>query len=49
MQDLKRNDINELIHKTETDSQTWRPNLMDASGEGWRKEIVKEFGIHCYI
>ena len=49
MQDLKRNDINELIHKTETDSQTWRPNLMVASGEGWRKEIVKEFGIHCCI
>ena len=48
MRDLKRNYINELIHKTETDSQIWRPNLMVASGEGRRKEIVTEFGIHLY-
>ena len=27
MQNLKRNDTNELIYKTETDSQTYRMNL----------------------
>ena len=32
MQNLKKNDTNELIYKTETDSQTQRMNLQ---GEGW--------------
>ena len=31
--DLKRNDTNELIHKTETDSQTLRMNLVTKGEE----------------
>ena len=27
MQNLKENDTNELVYKTEADSQTWRTNL----------------------
>ena len=32
MQNLKKNDANELIYKTETDSQTYRTNLQLAGG-----------------
>ena len=33
---LKRNDTNELIYKTETDSQTWGMNLwLPGTGEKW--------------
>ena len=34
VQDLKRNDTNELIYKTESDSQTWRMNLTDTRVKG---------------
>ena len=37
MQNLKRNDTNELIYKAETDSQ--RMNLTVAKGEGWGRDI----------
>ena len=38
MWNLKRNDTNELIYKTETDSQTWRMNLWLLEAEdGWGK------------
>ena len=33
MQNLK-NDTNELIYKTETDSQTWKTNLQLPKGKG---------------
>ena len=47
VQDLKRNDTNELIYKTESDSQTWRMNLQIP---GWRagEGIVREFGISMH-
>ena len=48
MQNLKRNDTNECIYKTETDSQTYRMNLWLPVGEGWRERIIKEFGIDMY-
>ena len=35
----KKNDTNELIYKTETDSQTYRTNLQLLGG--WREGIVK--------
>ena len=34
MQNLKRNDTNELIYKIERDSQTERTNLWLPAGEG---------------
>ena len=34
VQNLKRNDTNELIYKTETDSQTQRMNLWLPGGKG---------------
>ena len=37
MKNLKRNDTNELIYKTETDSQTKRMNLWLPGGKGGRK------------
>ena len=45
MQNLKRNDKNELIYKTERDSQTYRINLC-LLGEGWRRD--REFGMDMY-
>ena len=38
MWNLKRKDTNELIYKTETDSQTQRRNLWLPGGEGWGGE-----------
>ena len=34
MRNLKNNDINELIYKTETDSQTQKTNLPKGKGGG---------------
>jgi len=49
VRDWKRNDTNELIYKTETDSQTWRMNLQIP---GWRVgEGIGSLGSacpHCY-
>ena len=42
----KKNDTNELIYKTETDSQTYRTNLQLLGG--WREGIVREFGMDTY-
>ena len=47
MQNLERNDINELICKTETDSETQRMNLW-LLREGLGEEIVREFGVGMY-
>ena len=44
---LKKNDTNELIYKTEIDSQTWKTNLWLPTGKGERinkKENEKEMG-----
>ena len=43
MRNLKRNDTNELIYLTETDSQTY-----SCPGEGWGTGIVTEFGMEMY-
>ena len=50
MKNLKRNDTNELIYETKTDSQTQRMNLWLAAGEEWGEEIWN-LGLtctHCY-
>ena len=44
MWNLKINDINELIYKTEMYSQTQRTTY-GYWGEGWGGGIVREFGI----
>ena len=41
MQNLKRNDTDELIYET----QTQRMNLRLSVREDWEEEIVREFGI----
>ena len=48
MQNLKRNDTNECIYKTETDSQTLENELMVTRGKGGMERIVREFGIDMY-
>ena len=45
----KRNDANELIYKTETDSQTSRTNLLVTTEGGWGEGVVREFEIDMYI
>ena len=48
MWDLK-NDTNELIYKTETDSQTSRMNLWLPEGKGWGGGGIHwEFGINIH-
>ena len=42
MQNLKRNDTNELIYRTETDSEAWRTNLQFL---GRMKGRDREFGM----
>ena len=44
---ILKKDTNELIYKTETDSQTYRMSLW-LPGEGLGKGIVREFGIDMY-
>ena len=39
MQNLKTNDTNELIYKTETDSKIYRTNLKLSRGKVGRKDI----------
>ena len=48
MQNLKKKVTNELIYKTETDSQTSRTNLWLPGGGRWRGGIDWEFGIDMY-
>ena len=43
----KKNDTNELIYKTETDSQI-ENTLMVIKGERWQRRINWEFGIDIY-
>ena len=43
----KKNDTNELIYKTETDSQIQRTNLWLPGGRGGGG-ILREFGIDMY-
>ena len=43
MWNLKRNDTNELIYKTET--HRLREQIYDFWGDGWGEGIVREFGI----
>ena len=45
MQNLQRNHTNELIYKTETDSQTQRMNLW-LPGERMGEGMVRKFGIN---
>ena len=47
MWNLKRNDTNEFIYKTETDSQTLRMSLWLLE-EGWGEGTVREFGMDMY-
>ena len=47
IQDIKRSDTNELIYKTETDSDLEK-ELLVTSREGWRGGIVRAFGIDMY-
>ena len=37
---LKRHDTNELVYKTETDSQIQRMNLRLPGGKGWGEDIL---------
>ena len=46
MWNLQRNDTNELIYKTETNSQTWRKNLGFPKGKNGGEGIVREFRIN---
>ena len=50
MQNLKKNDTNELIYKTERGPQTWRMDLWLLGGRrgGGGAEIDWEFGIDMY-
>ena len=51
MKNLKRNDTNELIYKTETDSQIQKINLWLPGvrmGEGWLGSLGST-GTHCCI
>ena len=47
MWNLKRNDTNEFIYNTETDSQTWRMSSW-LLGEGWEEGTVREFMMDMY-
>ena len=47
MWNLKRNDTNEFIYKTETDSQTWRMSSW-LLGEVWEEGTVREFMMDMY-
>ena len=47
MWDLKNNP-NESIYKTETDSQTWKINLWLPKGKGGWGGINEELGINIY-
>ena len=44
---IQKNDANELIYKTETDSQTWKTNWWIPRGTGWGG-INEEYGINRY-
>ena len=53
-----KNDTNELIYKTETDSQIYKTNLLGAKGEKKEVGIIRNLGltdnilssdIYCYI
>ena len=46
MWNLKRNDTDERIYKTEMDSQTYRMILRLPAGEGWR-ERIGSLGLTC--
>ena len=48
MRNLKKNDTNELIYKTETDSQTYRTNLWLPGGKRGGEGTDWEFGIDMY-
>ena len=43
-----KNDMNELIYKTETDSQTQETNVWLPKGKGSRGGINQEVGINIY-
>ena len=45
MQNGRRNDTNEVICKTETQSQTEENETLVARGEAWEAGIVREFGM----
>ena len=45
--ELNKNDTNELIYKTETDTQISKTNY-GYQGETWRAGINWEFGINIY-
>ena len=44
-----KNDTNELIYKTETDSETQKTNLWLPKGKGWGQTRSMELtDVHCY-
>ena len=45
MQNLKRNNINKLIYKTETDSETQRMNLWLPGGKGAGEKQLESLGL----
>ena len=47
LQNLKRNDTNELIYNKETDSQTQRMNLWLPGGKGGGKGQLGSLGLTC--
>ena len=48
MRNLKKNDTNELIYKTETDSQALRMNLWLPGGKGQRRDRCGGWDWHVY-
>ena len=45
---ILKNNTNELIYKTETDSQRWKTNLWLPKGKGGEGWINEEYGINRY-
>ena len=48
MWNLERNDSNELIYKTEIDSQTENEFMVTTRGYEWGEGIIREFGVNMY-
>ena len=48
MRNLERNDTNELIYKTEIDSQTENEFMVTTRGYEWGEGIIREFGVNMY-
>ena len=44
----ERHDTNELIYKTEIDSQTENEFMVTTRGYEWGEGIIREFGVNMY-